>query len=159
MKKLTESEQENLARVRRETVEPTWIQHDSKVMPIVVFEEEERRQKRATSRSSGNPDPGDAPITNYLDEHPDTCTEVAEPYGFPDCMPWTIYNGKILFRLSSYDYTRSRANEACQAMGGWLSIAFTEQDMQDIRDFLEFEAIGNLILEKWRHSCILGFNL
>ena len=49
------------------------------------------------------------------------CTELAnvtkKEYKIPDCMPWNIYDGKILFRLSSYEYSRSRAHQACQAMG------------------------------------------
>ena len=43
------------------------------------------------------------------------CTELAnvtkKEYKIPDCMPWNIYDGKILFRLSSYEYSRSRAHQ------------------------------------------------
>ena len=43
------------------------------------------------------------------------CTELAnvtgKVYQIPDCMPWNIYDGKVLFRLSSYEYSRSRAHE------------------------------------------------
>ena len=37
-----------------------------------------------------------------------------EEFNIPDCMPWAVFDGKILFRLSDYEYTRSRASEACQ---------------------------------------------
>ena len=47
-----------------------------------------------------------------------TCTELArldgKEYNIPDCMPWGIFDGKIIFRLASYEYTRSRAHQACQ---------------------------------------------
>ena len=46
------------------------------------------------------------------------CTTLATvdgtEFNIPDCMPWAIFDGKILFRLSAYEYTRSRADEACQ---------------------------------------------
>ena len=46
------------------------------------------------------------------------CTELArldgKEYNIPDCMPWGIFDGKIIFRLASYEYTRSRAHQACQ---------------------------------------------
>jgi len=47
-----------------------------------------------------------------------TCENLAsvdgETFNIPDCMPWAVFDGKILFRLSDYEYTRSRASEACQ---------------------------------------------
>ena len=46
------------------------------------------------------------------------CTSLATvdgtEFNIPDCMPWAVFDGKILFRLSGYEYTRSRASEACQ---------------------------------------------
>ena len=46
------------------------------------------------------------------------CIELAsvggKTYNIPDCMPWGIFDGKIIFRLASYEYTRSRAAQACQ---------------------------------------------
>lgn len=46
------------------------------------------------------------------------CTELAtvdgEEFNIPNCMPWAVFDGKILFRLSGYEYTRSRASDACQ---------------------------------------------
>ena len=46
------------------------------------------------------------------------CSELAringKEYNIPDCMPWGIFDGKIIFRLGSYEYTRSRAAQACQ---------------------------------------------
>ena len=94
-------------------------------------------QSMGMVRSSGNPDPGDVPVTDVIDEQMEPAGECTQTdpdwpdFQHQDCMKWTIYNGKILFRLSSYDYMRSRANEACMAMGGWLAIAFTEQDHQE----------------------------
>ena len=47
-----------------------------------------------------------------------SCEELAivndKMYNIPDCMPWGIFDGKIIFRLASYHYTNSRARDACQ---------------------------------------------
>ena len=145
-----------------------WVDVIGEPMPIVLFEDEVRKRREseelgpsggaipgplgagnggdggADARSSGNPDPDSGPITDVIPEMMEPtgeCSDTAPIYGFPDCMPWRVYNGKILFRLSGYDYTRSRANDACVAMGGWLAIALNDQDHQYINDFLD-EAIG-----------------
>ena len=90
------------------------------------------------------------------------CTSLAQvdgtEFNIPDCMPWAVFDGKILFRLSGYEYTRSRASEACQvssqiwifidnstsfkAMGGYLTIPESDSDHDFISLFLD-EFVGD----------------
>merc|ERR1712130_1066153 len=81
-------------------------------------------------------DPGDRSIEQLIPEKlvadGGECT-LADQFGFPDCIKRKTFDGKIYFLLSEYSYARSRAMDACNALGGHLAVPITGEEHTNIQ--------------------------
>ena len=49
-------------------------------------------------------------------------------FGYPSCFTTVSKNGKLYFRLGSYGYSRTRASDACNVMGGYLAVTKSQEE-------------------------------
>ena len=63
-------------------------------------------------------------------------------FGYPNCIATQFREGELIFRLGTYGYSRSRANDACNAMGGYMFVPENEADHNLANEILNL-SVGN----------------
>ena len=77
---------------------------------------------------------------NAVDQYvPELDCTGRDSYGYPSCFTVVEDNGKLYFRLSSYGYSRTRANDACNVMGGYLAVTKSDRENDAINRLLQAE--------------------
>ena len=56
-----------------------------------------------------------------------SCTQ-RNDFGYPTCFTTVFNSGKLYFRLGTYGYSRTRASDACNVMGGYLAVTKSQEE-------------------------------
>lgn len=103
-------------------------------------------------------------IINFIPEQmtPKGNCQARNSFGYPNCIATRFRNGELIFRLGSYGYTRSRANDACNAMGGYMFVPENDDDNQLANDILNL-SVGNpqnaILLDQNHTESWIGLSL